>query len=652
MLVKSGRIPKYAEVSDGAYGEWVSPWKASGLLGNSDSTTNLSRSRRNSEAEDSAFDDMVMDELNGSRLARARPMSLCTAESRKVVSDLSCLHDQIVAAINDDDVIRELVEFLRATSQHPDAHCYDELFLSKNHEALFERNSEEELKLAVGAALASDCVAGICATVVADRHISASECSVACELVEPLVEQHLFPVRYDFGRFVPMTMHRFAAFNDFFLSDSGSFGGCPNSATAWLGMWLAAYVDVRFSSGVLPAYESLITDAAAKVAVADGVDQSERTLLRTLKRLIDSTHSAAKSALGPQVATVDNSQKVSAIRPTLTPEVAVEHANEQLKTLVGLSEVKSELDRLASFLAVQQERTRHGLPASNLTLHYVFSGNPGTGKTTIARIISHLFYGYGILKTPNVVECDRAGLVGGYVGQTAMKTAEVVREALDSVLFIDEAYTLTSSEDSHDYGREAVETLLKMMEDYRDRLVVIVAGYPEPMARFLKQNPGLQSRFTRFIKFDDYDVESLCRILEKNCEEQQFQVTPEFRGKASVLFHHAWSERDSHFGNARLVRNIFEAATATHSHRVVTEGTLDRKSLTTLDASDLSLSAFTSLPDSDYESGDYRWQATCPECGKHRRAPVSVLGRRVKCACGAAFDCPWWDVEETTQGTN
>src|SRR5690606_24862245 len=174
-------------------------------------------------------------------------------------------------------------------------------------------------------------------------------------------------------------------------------------------------------------------------------------------------------------------------------------------------------------------------------------------------ILAKIFYGFGILKSDKLVECDRSRLVGGYVGRTAFKTREVIDSALEGVLFIDEAYTRAPTNASNDFGAEAIGTLLKRMEDDRDRLIVIVAGYPAPMTQFLSSNPGLRSRFTRKIAFDDYSVADMCQILEKFAHDAEYELTPECRALVCKLFLLKYGNRDEHFGNARYVRNLFQS---------------------------------------------------------------------------------------------
>jgi hypothetical protein len=260
-----------------------------------------------------------------------------------------------------------------------------------------------------------------------------------------------------------------------------------------------------------------------------------------------------------------------AVVPERQPQKILDEAITELDQLIGLNRVKEEVRRLTNFLAVQQARKQHGLREAGQTLHFVFTGNPGTGKTSVARIIAKILYGFGLLKTMKLVETDRSGLVGGYVGQTALKTDDVVKSAIDGTLFIDEAYMLSDVSGANDFGKEAINTLLKRMEDYRDRLTIIVAGYPELMKEFLQTNPGLQSRFTRFVHFEDYTVAELCRILWRFCKESDYTCEQNALASFSLLFTLAHVARDEKFGNGRYVRNVFEEVTSRHSQRLIVQ---------------------------------------------------------------------------------
>lgn len=256
-------------------------------------------------------------------------------------------------------------------------------------------------------------------------------------------------------------------------------------------------------------------------------------------------------------------------KQTSTSNHSDEHHNymDELNGMIGLKRVKTEINSLRNFVIVQKQREHNGLKGMNVSYHCVFSGNPGTGKTTVARIVAGIYKELGILKKGHLVEVQRSDLVAEYVGQTAPKTNSKIDEALDGVLFIDEAYTLSKGHEN-DFGKEAIDTLLKRMEDDRDRLVVILAGYKDEIKGFINTNPGLESRFNRYINFEDYTADELIQIFLSNLRKAQYKITQEAFSSVRETINNAVATKSPHFGNGRYIRNLFEKIIQKQSDRL------------------------------------------------------------------------------------
>ncbi len=259
----------------------------------------------------------------------------------------------------------------------------------------------------------------------------------------------------------------------------------------------------------------------------------------------------------------------------------------ELRSHIGLAAVKKDVEELGNSIQIDRARRAQGLRVADRSLHMVFYGNPGTGKTTVARLVAQIYTELGVLDKGHLVCTDRAGLIANYVGQTATKVTAVVQEALGGVLFIDEAYSLAPPDSRNDFGQEAIQQLLLLMENHRNELVVIVAGYPDEMTRFLDANPGLRSRFTKKLLFEDYTPEEMVRIFVKFCSEEEYNFDVGAEAKLLNLFRVAYSRRDKTFGNARFVRNCFQKATANLANRLVKTGAKDRTALMTITEADI-----------------------------------------------------------------
>ncbi len=305
-------------------------------------------------------------------------------------------------------------------------------------------------------------------------------------------------------------------------------------------------------------------------------DNAVSDLTRKINNIIDSINEISKNSEDM----VENANVSSADNKSL------EELLKELDGLIGLDKVKRDVRSLMNFIKVANIRRKKGLKVPTISYHLVFTGNPGTGKTTIARLVSQIYYKMGLLTKGQLVEADRSALVAGYLGQTAIKTQKVIQEALGGVLFIDEAYAL-AGEGEDSYGKEAIETLLKGMEDHRDDLVVIVAGYNELMHKFIDSNPGLRSRFNKFFHFPDYRGEELVEIFERFCENNSYAISKEVSNILLETFLKVYESREEHFGNARAVRNVFETAICCQADRIAALPKMSEEDLVVLTEDDI-----------------------------------------------------------------
>ncbi|MFP4430001.1 MAG: AAA family ATPase [Spirochaetaceae bacterium] len=329
-------------------------------------------------------------------------------------------------------------------------------------------------------------------------------------------------------------------------------------------------------AAVLLSLSQLIVKADGSVS-----DQGTETLKR-IRELIYGEE-ATKAAAARQVAKSPQKRQVG----QAVAEESLEEVLERIDGLIGMNRVKEQIYTFVNFMKVHKERERRNLPVTPISKHAVFYGPPGTGKTTIARYLGKVYRCLGLLEKGHLVETDRAGLVAGYVGQTAIQVDEIVQEALDGVLFVDEAYTLSPEGTGNDFGQEAVDTLLKRMEDFRDRLVVIVAGYPDEMHRFIDSNPGLKSRFSRYFFFDHYEPDNLLAILDLFLEGARLTLTHPARREARNLLVHFYRRRDKSFGNGRFVRNLFERIVEKQANRISTVSPLTDEVLCSITKPDI-----------------------------------------------------------------
>jgi hypothetical protein len=412
--------------------------------------------------------------------------------------------------------------------------------------------------------------------------------------------------------------------------------------------------------------ETLVLRIANLVAKADGqVSPGETSALQSIRQELECTFRplplektpepekpALDSGTYQQLQSLDPPRLVpveegtggrpAAAPPPKSQQQILAGALAQLDGLIGLANIKDEVRTLSNFLRMQRERQSAGLPLTPVSLHLVFRGNPGTGKTTVARIVGQIYAAMGALKKGHLVETDRSGLVAEYAGQTAPKTNKKIDEALDGILFIDEAYSLVADAKEDPYGQEAVQALVKRIEDDRQKLAVILAGYSEPMDDLLACNPGLSSRFATQMTFPDYTPGQLGRIFQVFCDKNHYQVPGATQAKLLLGLKYLFDQRDEHFGNARLVRNVFERAIRRLANRIAGIAPLTHELLTVLEPADIEMS---DVPTTIWDTAGpepHKVTISCPGCNAESKLAMEHLGRKAKCKkCGESFVAAW-----------
>lgn len=338
--------------------------------------------------------------------------------------------------------------------------------------------------------------------------------------------------------------------------------------------------------------EEVLTKYNNTIHNQDNTKPTSTTLVSNLKGIFDDffytpkyNPSSSKSEYSHSP-TENTPEIIKAKTEEETPKESVETLMEKLNKLIGLEAVKKEIESLINILKVEKFRKEKGFPVPDKSLHLVFTGNPGTGKTTIARLLSKIYKSLGVLEKGHLVETDRSNLVAGYVGQTAIKTMEVAKSALGGVLFIDEAYSLSEGAEN-DFGKEAINSILKFMEDNRNNVVVIVAGYTGNMKEFIEKNPGLKSRFNKYIHFDDYKPDELFDIFKLFVDQSDLKLSENTQERILEIFRENYEHRDERFGNGRFARNFFEKVYTSQANRIVKITDLDDEILCTLTLEDI-----------------------------------------------------------------
>jgi hypothetical protein len=492
------------------------------------------------------------------------------------------------------------------------------------------------------------CVSRIIESIMADDVVMDDEVVLAHQLCRPIAD--LFAAHFDdYAPFTDLTVPMTREFFSTFQNDQRWFAGSPESEPDIVaGILCGAATVASGDQALMNGYELLFETVAMRILAVDGVTaEEEATFLRfkdhakAIRELIDihMRRQATKSRAPDPKRSIERSSS------RLTFDMASQ-ALAELNALVGIAGVKKEVQRLMGQLTVQKARQKHNCRGSSQPLHFAFTGNPGTGKTTVARLLSKILYGWKVLTSPKTVEQDARKLLGISPADTALKIDAAFKAAAGGMLFLEEPYLLSrSAAQAASAGDEAMSMLVKRMQDCGSQTVVVLAGQSAPMAEFLTAHPDLKSLMTRSIHFDDYEVADLCRIFEKFAVDDEYALTPNARAYAFLHFSLVHERRDANFGNARVVRRCYEDALSFRTERLAAKSSAPTpEQLKLLEGADIMSS---SLYESELRSRDVsssKWEAECPGCHRTSQSGVANLGRRVTCKCGASFVFPWWNL--------
>ncbi len=535
-----------------------------------------------------------------------------------------------------ESIVREMAE----------GHSCEELI-----EAL-DWTQREQIEDATLLSLCGCCVSRVIESVMADGVVMDEEIALANQVCRPIAD--LFAAHFAvYAPFTGLALPTTREFFRTFQNDQRWFGGGADSEPDIVaGILCGAATVASGDQAIIDGFELLFETVAMRILAVDGItEEEEATFLRfkdqakAIRELIDIHMSRASKSKKP-----DLKRQVEKSSSRVTFDIASQ-ALAELNGLVGVAGVKKDVQRLMGYLTVQKARKKHKCRDAAQPLHFVFTGNPGTGKTTVAQLIGKILYGSKMLSSPKIAEYDGRKLLGRSPSETALKTDAAFRAASGGILFLEDLCSLASGAGSSagSHSDEAVSALLARMEGDGDRTVVVLAGKKAPMAEFLTANPDLESRLTRSFHFDDYAVADMCRIFERFCIADDNSLTPNARAYVFLHFSLVHERRDENFANARVVRRSYEDAIVYRKQRLAARaGEPTPEQLKLIEGSDIISS---SIHESELRSRDVsfsKWEAECPSCHRTSHSGVANLGRRVNCKCSASFVFPWWNLDRSS----